>query len=60
MGQFFGFSDEHSYFVENVSHLSTGYISSKFHLVFGDLFDTVICTRDDESGFNAIFYDLFE
>ena len=44
----------------NVCHLSTVYISSRFHLVFDDLFDTVIRSRDYESVFNAIFNDIFE
>ena len=60
MGQFSGFSDENSSIVENVIHFSTGYISSQFHLVFDDLFETVIHTIDAESVFNAICNDLFE
>ena len=60
MGQFLGFSDEHYFLVANVCHLSTVYISSRFHLVFDDLFDTVIRSRDYESVFNAIFNDIFE
>ena len=60
MCQFLGFSDEHSSLVANVCHLSTGYISTKFHLVFEDLFDTVVCTRYDASVFNAILNDIFE
>ena len=60
MGRFLRFSDKHSSFVANVCNLSTGYISPKFHLVFGDLFETVIHTRDDESVFNAIYNNIFE
>ena len=44
----------------NVCNLSTGYISPQLHLVFDDLFETVINTKDDESVFNAICNDLFE
>ena len=44
MGQFLGFLNEHSSLVANFCHLSTGYISPRFHLVFGDLFETVIFT----------------
>ena len=47
MGQFLGFSDDHSSLVANVNNLITGYISPQFHLVFDDLFETVICTKDD-------------
>ena len=46
--------------MENVSNLSTGYISPQFHFVFDDLFQMVICTRDDESVFNAVCNDLFD
>ena len=60
MGQFWRFSDDHSSLVATVRPLSTGYISTQFHLVFDDLFRTVICTRDGESFFNAICNDLFE
>ena len=60
MGQFLGFSDEHYSLVENVSNLSTGYISPQFHLVFDDLFETVICAKYYESIFSAICNDIFE
>jgi hypothetical protein len=48
MGQFVGFSDEHSSLVANVRHLTTNFISPQFHLVFDDLFKTVnrICVDD--------------
>ena len=41
MGQFLGFSDEHSTLVANVCHLDTGHISPQYHVVFDDLFETV-------------------
>ena len=34
MGQFLGFLDDHYFLVANVCHLSTGYNSPQFHLVF--------------------------
>ena len=40
--------------------MSTEYISPQFHLVFDDLFDTVIHTRDEYSVFNTIFNDMFD
>ena len=49
MSQFLGISDEHSSLVENVCILSTRYISPHFHLVFDDLFETVICYKDYDS-----------
>jgi hypothetical protein len=48
LGQFVGFSDEHSSMVANVQHLTTGYISSQFHVVFDNLFETVNCTGADD------------
>ena len=60
MGQFLGFSDKHYSLVSTVRHLITGCISPQFHLVFGDLFETVNCTKDDESVFNTICNDIFK
>ena len=60
MGLFFGGLYEHSSLVVNSCHLSKGYISPQFHLVFDDLFETFISTINDESVFGAIFNDLFE
>ena len=37
LGQFLGFSEEHSTLVANVRKLWTGYISPQYHLVFDDL-----------------------
>jgi hypothetical protein len=37
-----GYSDEHSSLVVNVQHMSTGHISPQFHVLFDDLFKTVI------------------
>ncbi len=47
LGQFLGFSDSHSSLVANVCHLSMGYVSPQFHLVFDDLFETVFITGND-------------
>jgi hypothetical protein len=40
-GQFLGFSDEHSLLVATVHHLTTGFVSPQFHVVFDDPFNTV-------------------
>ncbi len=45
--QFLGFSDSHSSLVANVLHLSTGYVSPQYHLVFDDFFETVFSTGND-------------
>ena len=60
MGQFLGFSNKHSSLVANVRNLSTGYISPQFHLVFDDLFETVVCLGEDDIVFDAICNNLFD
>jgi hypothetical protein len=37
VGQCLGYLDEHSSLVANVHHLSTGYVSPEFHVIFDDL-----------------------
>ncbi len=46
-GQFLSFNDTNSSLVENVCHPSTDYVSSQYHLVFDDLFETVSSTGND-------------
>ena len=41
MGQFLGFSKEHSSTVALVRNLHTGYVSPQYHVVFDDKFETV-------------------
>ncbi len=60
IGQFDGFSDEHSSFVANVRHLTTNFISPQFHLVFDDLFETVIRTGIDDIVVESICNELFQ
>ena len=47
MGQFLGYSNEHSSLVAKVRHLTTGYVSSQYHVVFDDLFHTVFGDGND-------------
>ena len=54
VGQFLGYSDEHSSLVANVRHLSTGHVSPQFHVVFDDLFEAVICNGDNDAVVNSI------
>ena len=46
LGQFLGFSEEHSTLVAQVRHLKTGHVSPQFHCVFDDLFTTVFGTGE--------------
>ena len=59
VGQFLGYSDEHSSLVANVRHLSTGHVSPQFHVVFDDLFETVIRNGDNDAVVNSICDGLF-
>jgi len=60
VGQFLGYSDQHSSLVANVRHMSTGHVSPQFHVVFDDLFETVIRTGDNDPIVNSICDGLFE
>jgi hypothetical protein len=60
VGQFLGYSDEHSSLVANVRHLLTGYVSPQFHVIFDDLFETVVCNGDNDAVINSICDGLFE
>ena len=41
LGQFLGFSQQHSTLVAYLHHLTTGYVSPQLHCVFDDLFTTM-------------------
>ncbi len=46
--------------VANVQHLTTGYISPQFHVVFDDLFETVNCKDVDDCVVESICNGLFQ
>jgi hypothetical protein len=54
LGQFLGYSDEHSSLVANVRHLKTGYISPQYHVVFDDLFESVFISGPNNVVVDAI------
>ena len=60
MGQFLGFSEEHSSLVAKVRHLSTGFVSPQYHVVFDDKFETVFSSGVDDGVVDAICDRLFE
>jgi hypothetical protein len=60
LGQFLGFSDEHSSLVANVRNLSTGFVSPQYHVVFDDLFQTVFRSGDNDPVVDEICNNLFE
>ncbi len=60
VGQFLGYLGEHLSLVANVRHLLTGYVSPQFHVIFDDLFETVVCNGDNDAIINSICNGLFE
>ena len=61
MGQFLGFSDQHSSLVAMVRNLGTNFVSPQFHVVFDEKFSTIQNdTRLEDSAVEPIFNDLFE
>jgi hypothetical protein len=60
LGQFMGFSDEHSSLVANVRHLTTGFVSPQYHVVFDDLFQTVFSSGCDDDLVDSICNNLFD
>ena len=59
LGQFLGYSDEHSSLVANVRHLKTGYVSPQYHVVFDDLFETVFSSGADNALIDSICENLY-
>ena len=60
LGQFVGFSDEHSSLVANVRHLTTGFVSPQYHVVFDDLFQTVFSSGCNDALVDTICNNLFD
>ena len=61
MGQFLGFSDEHSSLVARVRNLGTNFVSPQFHVVFDDMFSTIHNdVQMKDTAVQGIFEDLFE
>ena len=54
LGQFIGFSEEHSTLVANVRNLWTGYISPQYHLMFDDLFKKTVWQGDNDPVIDTI------
>ena len=60
LGQFLGFSHEHSSLVGRVRNLTTNFVSPQYHVVYDDLFQTIFNGIPlEESGADAIFDQLF-
>jgi hypothetical protein len=59
MGQFLGFSTEHSSTVALVRNLHTGYVSPQYHVVFDDKFETVFNDGKTSAELDKICAELF-
>ena len=53
-GAVLGISEEHSSLVAKVRHLSTGFVSPQYHIVFDDQFETVYSSGEDDGVVDAI------
>ena len=59
MGQFLGFSRQHSSLVAMVRNLHTGHVSPQYHCVFDDRFDTIFTTTKTDEEVDDICDQLF-
>ncbi len=59
LGQFLGYSDDHSSLVANVRHLGTGYVSPQYHVVFDDFFKTVFSSGSNDALVDSICENLY-
>ena len=59
MGQFLGFSSEHSSTVALVQNLHTGYVSPQYHVVFDDKFETVFNDGKSSADLDETCAELF-
>ena len=59
MGQFVGFSEQHSSLVALVRNLETGHVSPQYHVVFDDKFETVHGSGENDAAIDAICNRLF-
>jgi len=60
LGQFLGFSSQHSSLVANIRHLKTGHVSPQYHVVFDDLFSTVFSLGENDAIIDAVCNELFD
>ena len=61
MGQFLGFSDQHSSLVAMVQNVGTNFVSPQFHVVFDEQCYTIQNdTRLEDTAVEPILNDLFE
>ena len=60
MGQFHGFSDEHSSLVVNLRNLRNGCISHQYHVLVDDIFQTISSSGENVMVIDAICNELFD
>ena len=59
LGQFLGYSDEHSSLVANIWHLKTGYVSPQYHVVFNNLVQTVFSSGANNALIDSICKKIY-
>jgi hypothetical protein len=60
LGQFLGFSEQHSSLVALIRNLDTGFVSPQYHVVFDDRFETVFSSGKDDEAIDRLCSELFE
>ena len=60
MGQYLGFSRQHSSLVGMVRNLHTGFVSPQYHLVFDDNYDTIYHESKSDEEIDDICQELFD
>jgi hypothetical protein len=59
LGQFMGFSPEHSSTIGCIKNTETGYITPQFHVVYDEKFSTVTSAALDTTEYKRLWVDLF-
>ena len=60
LGEFLGFSNEHSSLVSNVRKLQTSYTLPQYNVVFNDIFQNVFSSGESDVVLDSICNHLFE
>jgi hypothetical protein len=59
LGQFMGFSPEHSSTIGHIKNTETGYITPQFHVVYDEKFSMVTSPALDTTKYERLWVDLF-
>ena len=59
LGQFLGFSTQHSSLIGNIRNLQTGHVSPQWHVAYDELFETTTSAGRNEEELEAIWNEMF-